>query len=95
MPRVCQAIDGLPFNKEGYEHAKKYLTEKYGHPDKITGAYVINFLEMPTVTERNVAKVRQFYERLLFTIESLETLGKLESVQDMAYYVLVKKLEFL
>lgn len=31
----------------------------------------------------------------LFTIESLETLGNLESVQGMAYYVLVKKLEFL
>ena len=42
-----------------------------------------------------MAKVHQFYEKLLFTIESLETLGKLESVQGMAYYVLVKKLEFL
>lgn len=47
------------------------------------------------ITERNVAKVHQFYEELLFTIESLETLGNLESVQAMAYYVLVKKLEFL
>ena len=59
------------------------------------GAYVINLLKMPTITERNVAKVPQFYEKLLFTIESLETLGKLESVQGMAYYVLAKKLEFL
>ena len=38
---------------------------------------------------------RFFYEKLLFTIESLERLGKLESVQGVAYYVLVKKLEFL
>lgn len=42
-----------------------------------------------------MAKVHQFYEKLLFTIESLETLGKLESVQGVAYYVLVKKLELL
>ena len=42
-----------------------------------------------------MAKVQQFYEKLLFTIESLETLGKLESVQGVAYYVLVKKLELL
>ena len=95
VPRVRQAIDGLPFNEEGYERAKKYLREKYGHPDEVAGAYVINLLEMPTITERNVAKVHQFYEKLLFTIESLETLGKLESVQGVAYYVPVKKLEFL
>ena len=79
VPRVRQAIDGLPFNKDGYVRAKKYLREKYGHPDEVAGAYVINLLEMPTITERNVAKVHQFYEKLLFTIDSLETLGKLES----------------
>ena len=95
VPKVRQVIDGLPFNEEGYERAKKYLKEKYDHPDEVAGAYVINLLEMPTITERNVAKVHQFYEKLLFTIESLETLGKLESVQGVAYYVLVKKLEFL
>ena len=95
VPRVHQAIDGLPFTEEGYEHAKKYLREKYGHPDEVTGVYVINLLEMPMITERNVAKVHQFYKKLLFTIESLKTLGKLESVQGVAYYVLVKKLGFL
>ena len=95
MPKVRQAIDGLPFNEEGYECAKNYLRERYGHPDEVAGAYVINLLEMPTITERNVAKVQQFYGKLLFTIESLETLGKLESVQGVAYYVLVKKSEFL
>ena len=36
-----------------------------------------------------------FTKKLLFTIESLERPGKLESVQGVAYYVLVKKLEFL
>lgn len=94
VPRVRQAIDGLPFN-EGYDRAKKYLREKYGHLDEVAGAHVINLLEMLTITERNVAKVHQFYEKLLFTFESLETLGKLESVQGVTYYVVVKKLEFL
>jgi len=95
VQRVRQAIDGLPFNEDGYVRAKKCFREKYGHPDKAVGAYIINFLEMPTITERNVAKVHQFYEKLLFTTESLETLGKLESVQGVVHYVLVKKLEFL
>ena len=95
VPKVRSAIDGLPFNEDGYQRALKYLREKYGHQDEIAGAYVINLLEMPAITERNIAKVHQFYEKLLFTIESLETLGKLSSVQGVAYYVIVKKLEFL
>ena len=40
----------------------------------IAGAYVINLLELPAITEKNIAKVHQFYEKLLFTVESLETL---------------------
>ena len=58
-------------------------------------AYVINLLELPAITERNIAKVHQFYEKRLFTIESLKTLGKLESVQGVTYYVIAKMLEFL
>lgn len=63
VPKVRQVIDGLPFIEEGYECAKKYLREKYGHPDEVAGAYLINLLKMPTITERNVAKVHQFYEK--------------------------------
>ena len=74
----------------------KYLRGKYGNPDEIAGAYVINLLEMPAVTERDVARIHQFYEKLLFNIESLETLVKLDTVQGMTYYdVIVKKLELL
>ena len=61
VPKVRSAIDGLPFNEDGYQRALKYLREKYGHPDEIAGAYVINLLEMAAITERNIAKVHQFY----------------------------------
>ena len=46
VPKVCHAIDSLPFNEESYERAKKS-----SHPDEVAGAYVINLLEMPTITE--------------------------------------------
>ena len=52
VPKVRQTIDGLPFNEEGYERAKKYLREKYSHPDEVGGAYVINLLEMPTADRK-------------------------------------------
>ena len=94
-PRIRSVIDGLPFNEEGYSRAMKYLRDKYRNPDEIAGAYVINLLEMPAVTERDVARIHQFYEKLLVNIESLETLGKLDTVQGATYYVIVKKLELL
>ena len=56
VPKIRSAIDGLPFNEDGYQHALKYLREKYGHPDEIAGTYVINLLEMPAITERNIEK---------------------------------------
>ena len=83
VPRVRHAIGSLPFNQEGYKCAMKYLHEKYRHPDEVAGAYATNPLQMPAVTERNGAKVHQLYKKLFFTIESLETLDKLESVQDV------------
>ena len=85
---IRSVIDGLPFNKEGYLHAIKYLFDKYAHLDEIAGVYVINLLEMPVVTERDVARTNKFYEKLLFQIESLETFGKLDTVQRVTYYVI-------
>ena len=89
VSRKRSAIDGLPFNEEGFQRALKYLREKYGHPEEIAGVsggvYVINLLKLPDTTERNIAKVHQLYEKLLFTIKSLETLGNLESVEGVAY----------
>ena len=93
-PRVRNAIDGLPFNEDGYKRAINYLRDKYGNPDELAGAYVINLLEIPAIIDsRDLAKIHHFYEKLLFNVESLQTLGKLESVQGVAYYVIVKKLE--
>ena len=41
------------------------------------GTYVRNILELPTVRERNVKKIHEFYETLLFNVESLRTLKSL------------------
>ena len=65
-PRIRSALDCLPFTEEGYARALKYLKDKYGHPNEVAGSYVINLLELAPITERDVAKVNKFYEKLLF-----------------------------
>jgi hypothetical protein len=70
----------------------KYLKEKYCHPSEIAGSYVTSIIELPFITERDVPKIHRFYERLLFNVESLVTLGKLDTIEGVIYYI-VKKLD--
>ena len=44
------------------------------------GTYVRNTLKLPTVRERNVKKIHEFYEALLFNVELLRTLKNLSKL---------------
>lgn len=39
---VCESIDSLPVNSEGYEHAKNILKSNYGKTSEIKRAYIDN-----------------------------------------------------
>jgi uncharacterized protein YtpQ (UPF0354 family) len=71
----------------------KYLRDKYGHPSEVAGSFT-NIIELPFLAEREDPKIHRFYEQLLFNVESLETLGKLDTIEGATYYV-VKKLEVI
>ena len=89
-PKVRTDIDGLPLTREGYERAKNIIKEEYGKTSEIINAHVNNILELPTVTSANLGKVNCFYKTLLFNVQSLETLGKIERVNGMTRSVLDK-----
>ena len=93
-PHIRSATDCLPFTNEGYKRAMKYLKEKYGHPSEVAGSYIPIIIELPFIAERDVPKLHRFYKQLLFNVESLETLGKLDTIEGAAYYV-VKKLDVI
>ena len=75
-PRVRKGIDGLPFTTEGYERAKSILKSNYGKMSEIVNAYIENILALPFISGTQPAKVHDFYEALLYNVQSLETLGK-------------------
>ena len=79
-PKVRAAIDGLPFSSEGYMRAKNLLKSKYGKTSEIVNAYVQNIMALPIISGTNPVKIHQFYEKLLFNVQALETLGKLKEV---------------
>ena len=88
--KVRKLIDGLPFTEEGYLKAKALLEKRYGQTSEVVGAYVRNILELPTIRERDVAKIHDFYEKLLFNVESLLTLKKLNELDAAARFTFDK-----
>ena len=79
-PKVRSCVDGLLFTSEGYERAKSILVTKYGNSSEVINAYVQNIFNLPTIQGARPAKVHAFYESLLTSVQSLETVGKLKEV---------------
>ena len=79
-PKVKTSIDGLLFTTEGYQRAKSILQSKYGQTSEIVNEYVQNIMVLPVITGSHPKKIHEFYEKLLFNVQSLETLGKLKEI---------------
>ena len=77
---VRKGIDGLPFTSEGYAKAKAILQERYGRESDIVKAYVRDIINLPNIDGANSVEINKFYERLLYDVQSLETMGKLSQV---------------
>ena len=80
--KVRNLIDRLSLTAEGYQKAKDILARRYGKTSEVVGTYVRSILELPTIKERDVKKIHEFYDILLFNIESLrilESLNKLDA----------------
>ena len=43
----------------------------------MVNAYVENIMSLPTINGSKPNKIHEFYEKLLFNLQSLETMGKL------------------
>ena len=79
-PKVKTSIDGLPFTTEGYQRAKSILQSKYGQMTEIVNVYVQNIMALPVITGSHPKKIHEFYEKLLFNVQSLEMLRKLKEI---------------
>ena len=89
-PKVRTEIDELPFTTEGYERAKNILVSEYGKTSEIVNAYVRNIMNLPVITGTQPANIHEFYKKLVYNVQSLETLGKLEDVSGNTRSVLDK-----
>lgn len=81
--KVWNLIDGFLFIVEGYYKVKDLLVWCYGKISEVVGMYVWSIFELFMIKERDVKKIYEFYEVLLFNVEFLwilESLNKLDVV---------------
>ena len=66
------------------------LKKRYGRTDEVVSTCVKSILELPRIRERYVMKIHEFYDSLLFNVESFQTLEKLNEIDAAVRFTLDK-----
>ena len=78
--KVKHSVEGLPFSSEGYNRAKAILMEKYGEDSEIIKAHSQQIFDLPFIPNQNSHRIHEFCDKLTFSVQSLQTMGKLDIV---------------
>ncbi len=88
--KAKKAIEALPYTAEGYNRAVSILKERFGNDSEVVKAYVKEILDLPYTPSTSPKKIHEFYEKLAYSVQSLETLKKLEAVNGTVLMTLEK-----
>ena len=91
-PKVRVLIDGLPFTTEGYERAKVILKLKFGKPE-VAKTYTENVISLPVINNSNPGRIHSFYKNLVTSAQSLESMDRLQNINEFVKHTLDKSLE--
>ena len=90
VPKVRSAVDGLPYNTEGYERTKAILRAKYGKPSEVVNAHIQSIIALPTVQGSQQARVHNFYKKLATNVQALEMIRKIKEINGYVWVTLGK-----
>ena len=66
------------------------MQTKYGNTSEIVNSYVEDIINLPTVTSTRPEKIHPFYEKLVYCVQLLETLEKIQEVNGYVRLTLNK-----
>ena len=89
-PKVRSLKDGLPFTAEGYTRAKNIFEKKYDKHSEVANAHVQNIMSLPHISNSNPYKIHEFSEKLLSSVQALETMGKRKEINGYVRITLDK-----
>ena len=79
-PKVRLLIDALPFTSEGYLRAIAILKAKFGKPSEVSAAHIQCITSLPIIPNSNTNRIHEFYEKLVISVQALETMNKLKEI---------------
>ena len=88
--KAKKAIEALPYTAEGYNRALAILKDRFGKDSEVIKAYVKEILDLPYTPSSNPKRILEFYEKLTYSVQSLETLKKLDAVNGTVSMTLEK-----
>jgi hypothetical protein len=88
--KAKKAIEALPYTAEGYNRALAILKDRFGKDSEVIKAYVKEILDLPYTPSSNPKRILEFYEKLAYSVQSLETLKKLDAVNGTVSMTLEK-----
>ena len=70
----------MPYTAEGYNRALAILKDRFGKDSEVVKVYVKEILVLPYTPSSNPKRILEFYEKLAYSVQSFETLKKLDAV---------------
>ena len=90
IPRVRLLIDSLPFKFEGYSKAKSILLGKFGKLTEIAAAHIQCITSLLVIQNSHANRVHDFYEKLMISVQTLDTMNKLKEINEYVRLTLDK-----
>ena len=69
------------FTPEDYARAKSILLAKFGKPKEVAAAHIQCVTSLPVVSNSNPNKINEFYEKLIVSVQPLDTMHKLRDIK--------------
>ena len=77
LPHVRRLVNSLPFTSEGYSRAKA----KFDKPTVVANTHINCIISLPVIFGSHPSKVHDFYEKLMSSVQALETMKKLNEAK--------------
>ena len=89
-PKVRVIIDGFSSTSEVYTSAKNILISKYSKSSEVANAHIQKKMSLPHINSVNLYKIHEFTEKLLESVQAVETMEKLKEINGYVKQTLDK-----
>ena len=83
-------IDTLPFTPEGYSRAIAILKAKFRKQSEVSAVHIKCITSLPVIVNSNPNRMHELYDKLVISVQALETMNKLKEINGYVRLTLYK-----